>query len=404
MLQRSELVIAGVLVACLLASSCGPAAQPAAGERGAAGSAPTAGAAGQQPGGDSRGRQLLDELVARAKQEGALDTTLTTNAAEAVPRLRSAFLARFGLNIDVRIDSAGNEPGKVSQVLSAHQTGVPPLFDTLQADAIEHLNLLERGLPLLVENWEALLPEVNPLVSSEQAKPTDVSPSPFSGYSFLWATRDNSLYYNTNLVRDADLPRTFADLAAPKYKGMFPVHPWVDYWLLGILVYPKDQWLQTLEQIGKNAVGVDRPVAIRARVALGELPMAPETLETALTVLKEDPQAPIGHRFFSDYTPLKQVLYFVPRGARHPAAGTLWALWMTTPEAQAIWQEYYLTFQLPFGQSDLDKKFRRTLEESGTKTLTWLDSPETLAQLQWLATPDGQAYQKEVVRVVTQRQ
>src|SRR5205085_2374776 len=138
----------GLLVALAVAASCGPTAQPAAGERGAAAATTAAGTAGQQTGGNSRGRQLLDELVAHATQEGALDVTLTTNAAEGASRLRSAFLARFGLNIDVRIDSSGNEPGKVSQVLSAHQTGVPPLFDSLQADAIEQLVLLERGLPL----------------------------------------------------------------------------------------------------------------------------------------------------------------------------------------------------------------------------------------------------------------
>ncbi len=56
------------------------------------------------------------------------------------------------------------------------------------------------------------------------------------------------------------------------------------------------------------------------------------------TRLARDPQAPLAGAFFHDYNELNAVYYSVRAQAPHPAAAALWALWMTTPEAEAIWQ------------------------------------------------------------------
>lgn len=381
------------LISGLTLAACGGASAPAS-------PAPASSAATAA---DSSGKALIDKLVAQAKQEGELDTATTTEQASRVPQLKEAFLKRFGLNINLNV-SLGDQTGKFAKMLTALDAGSRPEFDTLTGSEEDLIQMNAKGYVTKIDGWDKMLPEINGWVHDGTVKLEDVSPSPFTGSAFLWSTRSKGLMYNTKQIQADQLPKTTLDLADARFKGKFPVPPWTDTWELGTLVHTdKAAWLQTLDQIGKNAAMVlDFSPALN-RILLGEFAFMPMNSYYYWDVKAKDPQAPIALAWFKDYTPFSKVMYIVPKGSKHPAAATLWALWMGSPEAEAAWQPAAHEENVAFGQSEQDKLARQSLQASGTHLASWYSSPETIEQLKWWSTPEGKQYRAKIKEAVTQR-
>jgi ABC-type Fe3+ transport system substrate-binding protein len=350
------------------------------------------------------GTPLVDALVAKARQEGELDTATITEAGPAVPKLIDAFNKRFGLNLKINV-ALGDQQGKYSQLFTQLESQLPPTYDTLTGTEEDNSRLIEDGWAVKIDNWQALLAEMNPLVANGTVKPDEVSPPPFTGYAFVWTTRDKSLLYNTKLIAEADLPKTYPDLADPKYAGKFPVASFTDQWEVGTLIYKDRQsWLDTVNRIGKNAAAVINFSPALDRILLGEFAFQPSNTYFYYQVKNRDPQAPIGQAYFQDYIPLTKVVYIVPRGSRHPAAATLWSIWIGTPEAEAIWQPVAFLPNVVFGQTALDQENKQRAQRSGGRVITFFDNEEGMAQLKWFTTPEGRAYREQLTRALTQRQ
>jgi ABC-type Fe3+ transport system substrate-binding protein len=365
--------------------------------------APTAPPASVTSTAESSAKALIDKLVAQAKQEGELDTATTTEQASRVPQLKEAFLKRFGLTINVNV-ALGDQTGKMAKLITTLDAGGRPEFDTLTGSEEDLIQLGERGYISEIENWDRLLPEVNGLVRDGTIKPEDVTPAPFTGSAFLWSTRSKALLYNSKLIQADQLPQTTLDLTDPKFKGKFPVPPWTDIWELGTLIHTdKTAWLQTLDQIGKNAATVIDFSPALNRILLGEFAFMPMNSYYYWDVKAKDAQAPLGLAWFKDYTPFSKVMYIVPKKSKHPAAATLWALWMSTPEAEAAWQPAAHEENIAFGQSEQDKLARESLNKSGSKLASWYLSPDTIEQLKWWSTPEGKQYRVKIKEAITQR-
>lgn len=354
---------------------------------------------------DPKGQQLLNDLIAKAKKEGALDAAFVSQAGPANPHLVRAFKKRFGLNnLEINID-VGNQTQQFAQLIASLKAGVPPALDAFTGSEEHVTETMALGFTTKVDNWERLLAEINPLVSSGKVKPSEVSPELLSGHGFIWGNRVKALVYNPKLISEGELPKTRQDLANAKYKGKFAVAPWLDEWLLGMLVYrDKARWLETLDQIGKNAIGVFHLTRALERLLLGEIAFFPGNEYHYYQAKAQDPQAPIAVHYLADYTGVTRISFIVAKGARHPAAATLWALWMTTPEAEAVWQPTALYTNVSFGQSDYDREVRDALKKVNTPVISFWDSPETRKVLKWISTEEGQKYTNEIGKAVTQRQ
>ncbi len=88
------------------------------------------------------------------------------------------------------------------------------------------------------------------------------------------------------------------------------------------------------------------------------------------------------------------------KGARHPAAGSLFALWMGTPEAEAIWQPQLYATQFLWGESKLNRKVRRLIKQSGARIVDYLESKKSRDFLRWYGTEEGRRYSKALGRAI----
>lgn len=350
----------------------------------------------------SKGKQTLDELVAKAKQEGELVATIQSSWSKGlIQPLSDAFKKRFGFDIKVtvaNVNSAQHFPVAIAET----QAGAPATYDVVQGDDAETMQIVGAGATQKVENWATLLAEINPLVRSGKVRPDEISRGPFQDHSFMFMANVKQMIYNTRSISEKDLPRTHTDLADPKYKGKFAQPPWTSHWEIAPVAFDKfdrNEWLEVVRRAGKNSGAVMGESGAVQRVVLGEFAFALAQDRYIRQIFAKDPKAPIAARFFDDYNELNQVYYSVRTRARHPAAGTLWALWMTTAESQRIWQPSDLQ-AMPYGDSQLDRDFKQNIEKSKARVIGFLDNEKTTDLLKWYRTDEGRKYLDAVARAI----
>jgi len=352
----------------------------------------------------AEGKKALEALIAQAKQEGELTTQIVRQAGTTAPTLVAAFKKRFGLdNLKANIKRGGQSEAFVQMFIAVRAGGKPP-YDTYPGSGDNQTELIEGGFAEKVDSWKALLAEINPLVRSGEVKPEEVSPYPFTGYAFMWGGRNKVLIYNTNLIKQEELPQSRADMANPRYKDRFVLGPWSTEWEIGLLSHPdKAGWINTLQSIGKNSAGVMHTTQAHSRLLLGEFAFFPGNLYQYLNAKARDKDAPVGYHFFTDGTATSRIFYSLPKNARHPATGTLFALWMGTPEAEAIWQPPSFYSNVAWGSSDIDKTARTALKKSGSKLLSFFDNQKSLELLRWFGTEEGTEYRGSITKAIRQR-
>jgi ABC-type Fe3+ transport system substrate-binding protein len=350
--------------------------------------------------------KLLRDLVARANQEGTLDAQVNDTAMPAAETLRNAFRQRFapyGLNVTVNI-GAGQQPAIMANAQAMIAAGSPPQYDVLLGqDAGEILPFLRRGYLQPIADWQELMAAIDPAVADGSVKADERSPDPFTGYGFVFDDRLKIMLFNPDLITRDQLPKTYLDLAEPRYKGQFLVPPWPTSYANGVMVYGKDRWLDALTGIGQNASGVATYGAGAQQILARQVAFQQDNLGGYFTQKALGATVPVDFAWFQDFTSLTSQHYTIPLYSRHPAAATLWTLFMTTDEARAALAPAYVAVNIRNGRLPLDDEMRKSLVDSKTKIVDWFTTAEARAMLDWLDTPEGLEYQEKMTKALSRR-
>lgn len=183
---------------------------------------------------------------------------------------------------------------------------------------------------------------------------------------------------------------------------MFILAPWTTPWEPGPVAFPQltnEQWIEIVRKAGRNAGGVMAETAGVQRMLLGEFAFLPANTYYYFLYKAKDPQAPINITYFEGLNVSSRAIHMVRKNAKHIAAGTLFALWMGTPEAEAIWQPANFYTQL-WGESELDKKEKDFIQKSGAKIVDFMDTKKGLDFLTWLSTDEGRNYKEGLGRAI----
>ena len=264
------------------------------------------------------GADRMERIVAAAKKEGQL-TLYTTIAEKDLPTLIKPFEAKYGIKVNVW--RAGTD--KVLQRTLAESAA-----NRNEVDAIHF------GAP----EMEALSREkvLQPVASKTYA---DLTPGSVPAHK-EWAATLLSVWvqaYNTNLVKKEELPKTYADLLDPKWKGK-----------LGIEAKNQDWFASMVEINGGGEKGIKYFSDLVARNGLS--PRTGHTLLTNMVVSGEVPMALTVYNYMPEQAKKKgaPIEWFaiepaiarsnavgVARKAPHPAAALLFHEFMLT-DAQPL--------------------------------------------------------------------
>ena len=338
-----------------------------------------------------KGQQSLEQLIEGAKKEGALRIAgvSSTGRAGAVA-IGEAFNKRFGLNIRVDYNIEAFAPTDFARAISEVKQGLPTTFDVINGPIDYTLKLCEVGCAS-VDNWQKLLPK--------GVDPANASPSPMDGKAFLTATREPAIVYNTKLITEAELPKTTRDLVDPKYKGKFYTAPWTDFVSHGLVVYPKDEWLKILQGWGDNKATTIVSGQGVSRMMLGEFAFEP--FSNSYYYFREKANNnPAGLAFFRDVVPISLIIHIMPKTARNPNAATLFMLWATGPEFNAIFEKHSATGNLYLESSEVGKGSMAAIKKAGARTVRWTESAQSWEILKWLASEEGNAYNRQMAKAL----
>lgn len=274
--------------------------------------------------------QQRARAVELAKQEGALSvyTSMTQDVADEVSK---RFQDAFGIQVSMFRGNSETVLQRTTQEGQAHRLGA----DVVETDFVEMSVLAAQGQ--LADYNGAALEKVKP-----EGKFAHWTADRFNVFLPAW---------NTNLLSPEDVPRTWEDLADPKYRGKITLEVSDSDWYENVTKYwlehgKTQQEVDSLwQRIMSNAKAGKGHTTMMELLSAGQTPMDAVNY-TYITERAKHSGAPVAYRLPDGTNPLpafgRPNGVGMLRGAQHPAAAWLFYDWMLT-EGQQVLVDLHLT-------------------------------------------------------------
>jgi iron(III) transport system substrate-binding protein len=268
----------------------------------------------------------IDDLVAAAKKEGAFEfyapSTLTPQGAQA---LGAAFNKKYGLNIKLQYSPSGNMTRDIGKLVGLSASGTPPEWDLMVVTDAHHATL-----------WLKKLHQTFDYKSIG----VDAKAVQFDNGAVSFANQFVLPAYNKQLVSAKDAPKSWDDLLNPKWKGKLGVSSATHHFgRLAAGAWGEEKTTQFVTALTKQDLILGRLGEIYNRLLLGEIVVAVSLSDSEIKS-ETNKSAPVVHA--EAVSPLIAPAYDagVPKNAAHPKTGHLFAGFLTTSEAQKIWEKF----------------------------------------------------------------
>jgi ABC-type Fe3+ transport system substrate-binding protein len=268
----------------------------------------------------------IKEIIAAANKEGVLDFYAPSQVEErGARRLNAAFNRKHGLSVTFKFSPSANMDKDLAGIITQMATGGATDFDVAVFPDTYHATLWLRKLHVPFD-YRAL-----------GAGPKLIN---FDNGTVSFANQFTLPAYNKKTLPPADVPRNWNDLLDPKWKGgklgvtnASPAHL-----AMLAIAWGEEETTKYIKALAHQAPAIGRLGETYSRLLLGELSLA-VTLTNSFIFTAEKAGAPI---VFADIQPVVSPAYHVGvlKGARHPMAAHLFAAFLTTSEAQTIWEEF----------------------------------------------------------------
>ena len=321
-------------LASLLLATCTPAAQPASPRAPAqpAADGPAPAAANPATAADPLAAAMtmpLEELYARARQEGGTLVLYSSLAQANAEKLLPAFEQRFP---GVTVDHAGGPADRLVARVISEARGGRVLADVFSSN-VEYVHQLnQQGLV-----YQGIPPEA-------MTFPEDLRGN-------YWVANDLVFIvpaWNTNLVSADEAPRQFEDLAHPRWRNRLIADPRDFELFMGLALRKyrsEEQAARVLREIAAN-----NPEFHNGHVELAELLVAGHAA-ACLTCYAHHFPARMRRRAPVDYLPTEGIGLVngsvVLKNAPHPYTAALWQRWVHSEEGQQAYAESGRTPALP---------------------------------------------------------
>lgn len=266
--------------------------------------------------------KVTPELLAAAKAEGKVVFYTSTDVA--VAEKLAALFKSENPGIDVQVERAGSE--RVFQRIGQeYQSGIhtPDVIET--SDAV-HFEYFKR------EGW------LNPMVPQVVADKWPADERDPDGNFAAYRAHLSVMAYRTDLMSEADAPKTWKDLLDPKYKDkMVKGHPGYSGTVMtSTFVLSQLLGWDYFEKLGKqNVLQVQSSTEPPKKLAQGERALEVDGNEYNIFRLQES-GSPIKIVYPEEGTPLAIGNAAVLKDAPHPNAAKLFYAFLFSLEAQQL--------------------------------------------------------------------
>ncbi len=322
-----------------------------------------AGAIAQEP--------TFQSVLDGARKEGALVVRVTNpSSPEAHKALIDAFNKRFNLSLQIDWTPAGAPQTNVRVIAEA--SGGQGSVDLIGLGSAEDADTLRARDLLKPYPWEKVfgkeLPQIGATVNA-------VMPD-LRGYAFDLLDAVYGVGWNSQLVRDEDVPNTTAGLLDPKWKGKLALNafflnplPTIAY------IIGQDAMLDYARKLIDNRPILQRgsPVVMQA-LSVGQAPIGIITFHGAQRAIQQG--QPVKFKFFSDYIMIYEGLIYVPENAPHPNAARLFMAWLATEGVMIA-----AKFEAMPRVADTDSDVAKLIREAQVKTSARIAAPPSLAEV-----------------------
>ncbi|AYD03667.1 extracellular solute-binding protein [Neorhizobium sp. NCHU2750] len=263
---------------------------------------------------------ITPELISAAQKEGKVVFYTATDVAVA-EKLADLFKKTYS-GIDVQVERAGAE--RVFQRIGQEISSGINNADVIETSDAVHFSYFKR------QGWLAqMLPkEVADKWPEDERDP--------DGYFAAYRAHLSVIAYRTDLMSEADAPKTWKDLLDPKYKGkMVKAHPGYSGTVMTATYVLQDLlgW-DYFEKLGQQQImQVQSSTEPPKKLAQGERALEIDGNEYNIFLLQEQGQ-PIKIVYPAEGTPLVVGNAAVLKNAPHPQAAKLFYAFLFSREAQ----------------------------------------------------------------------
>ena len=269
----------------------------------------------------------LDELITGAKKEGVIEfyapSSLTPQGAE---ELGAAFDKKYGLNTALQFHPSGNMSRDVGKLVGMAATGVAPEWDLMVVTDAHHATLWLRKL---LDPYDYKKAGIDPKLIHYDSETIS-----FANQIVLPA-------YNKKTVVAKDVPKKWEDLLDPKWKGeKLGVSTATHHFArLAVGDWGEEKTTKFVKAIADQKPVLGRLSELYSRLLLGEISIAVTLTDSNINEAKKT-GAPVV--FADAVEPVISPAYHagVLKEAAHPNTGHLFAIFLTTNEAQDIWEKH----------------------------------------------------------------
>jgi len=269
----------------------------------------------------------IDDLVAAAKKEGVIELLApSTTGDKGAQALGNAFNKKYGLNIKVNYTPSSNMTGDVAKLVMGAASRATPDWDVMLVTDAHHATVWAKKLHQPFDY--AKLGIASELIQYD------------NGVVSL-ANQFVLPAYNKSILAAQDVPKRWEDLLDGKWKGGKLGVSTATHHLSRLAVGP---WGEAKATEFVNGIAKQEPILgtlanLYTRLQVGEILLAVTLTDSFISRAKKD-GSPIV--FAEGLDPVISPTYNagVPKGARHPNVGHLFAVFLTSLEAQEVWEKF----------------------------------------------------------------
>jgi iron(III) transport system substrate-binding protein len=281
-----------------------------------AGGSPAASAPGQPP----------SAVLLGAAQEGTLAIYASSNLGkEGVAKLEEAFNQKYGLQASIQYTASSSMTRDASRAITEISAGQPPTWDLMMLTDAHYATFVQNGV-LEPVDWAAL----------GVANPNLLA---YDGAAINFVSSFVAPAYNPNVVPADQAPKDWNDLLDPKWRGKIGASTATHHWARLAQAWGDERTTRFVEGLAAQQPVLGGTPELYNRLTIGEIAIDASIPDTFAFEAKST-GAPFV--FVDTVKPLIATNYVVGllKGVQHPNLAKLLAAFMTTPEAQTIWDNY----------------------------------------------------------------